>query len=89
MNKIATVGNSLSIYRSEELITAFLDYADVKPNSETAYLKALKPLFRYLIAHGITEPTREDIKAYRQELLETKKETTVNLYMTTARLFFD
>lgn len=89
MNEIATVGNSLSIYRSEELITAFLDYADVKPNSETAYLKALKPLFRYLIAHGITEPTREDIKAYRQELLETKKETTVNLYMTTARLFFD
>lgn len=89
MNGELAVGSSLSIYRSEELIKSFLEYADVKPTSETSYLKALKPLFRYLIAHDITEPTREDIKAYREELLRTKKETTVNLYMTTARLFFE
>jgi len=79
----------LSIYRSSDLIKQFLDYCDVSENSEIAYLKAIKPLFRYLIAHQITEPTREDIKAYRKELLETKKETTVSLYMTTCRLFFE
>lgn len=88
-NQIAATGQELSIYRSSELIEAFLDYADVKPTSEESYLKALKPLFRYLIAHDITAPTREDIKAYRQELLDSKKETTVNMYMTTCRLFFE
>lgn len=88
-NQIAVTGQELSIYRSSELIEAFLDYADVKPTSEESYLKALKPLFRYLIAHDITAPTREDIKAYRQELLDSKKETTVNMYMTTCRLFFE
>ena len=88
-NQIAVTGQELSIYRSAELIKAFLDYADVKPTSENSYLKALKPLFRYLIAHEITAPTREDIKMYRQELLDSKKETTVNMYMTTCRLFFE
>lgn len=88
-NQIEVTGQELSIYRSSELIEAFLDYADVKPTSEESYLKALKPLFRYLIAHDITAPTREDIKAYRQELLDSKKETTVNMYMTTCRLFFE
>ena len=88
-NQIAVTGQELSIYRSSELIEAFLDYADVKPTSEESYLKALKPLFKYLIAHDITAPTREDIKAYRQELLDSKKETTVNMYMTTCRLFFE
>lgn len=88
-NQIEATGQELSIYRSSELIEAFLDYADVKLTSEESYLKALKPLFRYLIAHDITAPTREDIKAYRQELLDSKKETTVNMYMTTCRLFFE
>lgn len=88
-NQIEVTGQELSIYRSSELIEAFLDYADVKPTSEESYLKALKPFFRYLIAHDITAPTREDIKAYRQELLDSKKETTVNMYMTTCRLFFE
>lgn len=88
MNEIISTEQSLSAYRSEDLIKDFLDYSDVKPTSEESYIKNLRPLFRYLARNGITQPTRQDIKAYRAELLETKKETTVSAYMTTARLFF-
>lgn len=88
MNEIINKGQTLATYRSEELIRDFLDYSDVKKTSEESYIKNLRPLFRYLARNNITQPTRQDIKSYREELLETKKETTVSAYMTTCRLFF-
>lgn len=88
MNEITNTGQTLATYRSEDLIRDFLDYSDVKKTSEESYIKNLRPLFRYLARNGITQPTRKDIKDYREELLETKKETTVSAYMTTCRLFF-
>ena len=88
MNEIINRNQTLATYRSEELIRDFLEYSDVKKTSEESYIKNLRPLFRYLAQNGITQPTRADIKAYREMLLETKKETTVSAYMTTCRLFF-
>lgn len=88
MNEIINREQTLATYRSEELIRDFLEYSDVKKTSEESYIKNLRPLFRYLAQNGITQPTRADIKAYREMLLETKKETTVSAYMTTCRLFF-
>lgn len=88
MNEIIRTEQTLSAYRSEDLIRDFLEYSDVKKTSEESYIKNLRPLFRYLARKGITQPTRQDIKAYRDELMESKKETTVSAYMTTCRLFF-
>lgn len=43
---------------------------------------------RWRTAHRITEPTREDIRAYVVEIKETYSPSTVNLYITALRLFF-
>ena len=43
---------------------------------------------RYVKENGITQPTRADIIAYRDELKATLKPATVKAYIVAVRLFF-
>ena len=71
-----------------DLQARFIAYLDAKPRTIEAYSKALKPFFAYLSANGITQPTRENIIAYRDSLKATYKATTVQAYIVPVRLFF-
>jgi len=71
-----------------DLQARFIAYLDAKPRTIEAYSKALKPFFAYLAANGITQPTRENILAYRDSLKAAYKATTVQAYIVPVRLFF-
>lgn len=73
---------------TEELGRQFVDFIDATPQSIATYRASIRRMFDYMATAGITAPTRADILAYRDELKQNYKPTTVSLHMTAARLFF-
>ena len=80
--------NNLIVRKQETLITQFIGNLDVMPKSKQTYRKALKQFMQYIEAEGITEPTRQDILAYKQHLLDHYKAGTVSSYLTAVRALF-
>jgi integrase/recombinase XerC len=73
----------------DDLYKRYIDYLDVKPKTIATYTRALRQLRRYLAVKKIMQPQREDIIAYRGWLkAEGLKPTTVQNYITAAKLFF-
>lgn len=92
MNEI-TVTNRSDIVAQQivgaELFNRFLAYLDAKPKTVQTYTRALRQLFNYFSINGITQPQREDIIAFREELKASgHKPTTVQNYITATKLFF-
>lgn len=74
---------------TEETYLRFVSFLDVKEKSTETYTRNLRQMFRYFAEHGIRNPQREDIISYRESLKERGlKPTTVQGYITSARLFF-
>lgn len=72
-----------------DLFPRFVAFIDAKPKTVETYAKALKQLFAFFSANGISNPTREDIVAFREELKASgHKPTTIQNYITATRLFF-
>ena len=71
------------------LIDKFLAFAQVKTSSVKAYRKGIKNLSNFFNLQGITTPTRETILAYREYLSGKYAPATCNLYLTSAKLFFN
>lgn len=67
----------------------FISYIDVSELTLKAYNDGLKSFFTYMVDNNIKNPTREDIKAYRDELYTTKSSNTVNSYLCSLRVFFN
>lgn len=66
----------------------YIAYIDAKPKTIESYTRALKQWFNYTQEKGITNPTREDVIAYRDYLKIDRKPTTVQNYITALRQFF-
>ena len=62
---------------NEALYQRFISYIDARPMTIETYTKALRQLFKHFSLNGITQPTREDILAYRDHLKEGHKPATV------------
>ncbi len=77
-----------SDFISEALYIKWLAYIDVRPKSADTYRKAARQLINYFQGHGITRPRRDDLIAWRDLLLLDHKASTVQLYLTAAKLFF-
>ena len=92
MGDLIAVNNSEVIQAKElnaELFTRFTAYLDAAPKTIESYTKNLRQLFNYFGMNGITHPQREDVIAFRDELKASgHKPTTVQGYITAARLFF-
>lgn len=71
-----------------ELYARFVADLDAKPRTVQTYTGALRQLKGYFSLKNITRPRREDILAFRDMLRESHKPTTVQSYITAARLFF-
>lgn len=63
-------------------------FADVKPQSVRTYNNAIKQLFKWLKVNEISNPMKEDLIHWRDELKASKSASTVNSYLTAAKLFF-
>ena len=72
-----------------ELFTRFISYLDASPKTVETYTRALRQMFKYFSLNGISQPQREDILAFRDDLKQAGlKPTTVQNYITAAKLFF-
>ena len=56
----------------EELINTFLKSKDLKPTSERSYRTSFAQFQEYLKLSTITQPTEQDIKEYKQYLVDRK-----------------
>lgn len=92
MNGITVMKKSDIVAQSTieaELFNRFLAYLDAKPKTIQTYTRALRQLCNYFSFNGITQPQREDIIAFREELKASgHKPTTIQNYITAAKLFF-
>jgi integrase/recombinase XerD len=92
MNEILNYNSGRLAKREEitqDLFNRFIAYLDTSDKTIETYKTSLKQLFIYLQANGITRPQRADIIAYRDALKESgHKPTTIQNYITAAKLFF-
>lgn len=90
MNEVMAAGaNEIQGAGLDSLYTRFIAYLDTSDKTRQTYTRSLRQMFQYLADNGINRPTREDIVAYRDWLKETgHKPTTVQNYITAAKIFF-
>lgn len=71
------------------LMDRFIGYLDTSKKTVETYRTSLRQFFTYLTGKSISNPQREDILAYKEELKATgHKATTIQNYITAIRLFF-
>ena len=74
---------------SNDLFRSFIDYTDRKPTTLKGYITCIKQFVLWLQENGITEPQREDIKAYRDHLTKSGLATgTQAQYLRAVKHFF-
>ena len=93
MNELTTVQQNTAIAERQtvgaELFNRYIDLLDSSPKTVETYTRALRQLFSYFSLNGITQPTRADILAFRDELKASgHKPTTVQNYITATKIFF-
>ena len=67
----------------------FISYIDVSELTLKSYGDGLKSFINYLTVNNIKNPTREDVREYKNDLYETKSSNTVNSYLCALRVFFN
>ncbi|MBR4628717.1 MAG: tyrosine-type recombinase/integrase [Ruminococcus sp.] len=72
-----------------DLLSRFIAYLDAAPKTVETYTRQLRQLFKFFAENGITQPTRDDLIAYKEALRESgHKPTTIQGYIIAARQFF-
>ncbi len=71
-----------------ELFSRWVLFIEGSEKTVETYTRQVRQFVAYLKAHEITEPTKEDIRAYREELKLTRKPATVQGYIMALRQFF-
>lgn len=72
-----------------DLAEKFLQFAQVSASSIKAYRKGIKNLANFFKLNRVTSPTRENFIEYREYLSDKYAAATCNLYLTSAKLFFN
>ncbi len=84
---------------TEDLYSRFIAYVDASPKTLETYTRAIRQFFKWIALEGISQPTREDVLAYREWLKTAPIEegshkgklrtpATVQNYITALKLFF-
>lgn len=90
-NMVQVVSAAASVVHKEHMQDYFFQwssYLDTTPRTFEAYTNNTKLFLNWLKQKGITQPTREDVRSYRDELAMTCKPTTVNAYLMALKQFF-
>ena len=93
MTKAVAVKATISVEKSavfgENLMERFIKFAGVAEKSAATYITALRQMFRYFRENNIAAPKRENLEDWRDGLIDGgKSASTVQLYLTSAKLFF-
>lgn len=86
MEKLIRIEGELDFKSLKEDFISYIDVSDLTLHS---YSDAIKCFFNYMNDKGITRPTRDDLKAFREELKESKSTNTINSYLSALRVFFN
>lgn len=73
---------------TEAAMNSWISFIDVAPDTRRTYETGVRRLVRFLKDNEITQPTRADLVAYREELRSRYAPATVQGYVSAARLFF-
>ena len=74
---------------NSNLFERFIDYTDRKPTTIKGYVTCIRQFVEWLDCNGITQPKREDIKAYRDHLTSSDLATgTQAQYLRAVKHFF-
>lgn len=74
---------------NQGLFADWIAYIDAKPKTVQTYTRSIRQFWRYLQDKGITAPARQDVIAFKDELLaQGKAAATVRAYMVAVKLFF-
>lgn len=71
-----------------EVYKSYVSFLDASPRTVQTYTTNIRQFFKWLQAHKISTPSRQDVLAYRNELKQRCKPSTVQGYITALRLFF-
>lgn len=72
-----------------ELFEKWIEYiGDRSPKTVETYTRAIRQFLAYLTLTGTRQPTRATVIAYKEELSESHKPTTVQAYIMAVKLFF-
>ena len=72
-----------------DIFSRWVEFLDASPKTVETYTRAIRQFLAFVSMNGITQPTREDVLAFREELKASgHKPTTVQNYITATRLFF-
>lgn len=91
MTDVVTIRTDTGIRQTgidETLFIKWLSYLDASEKTQATYTRAIKQFLIYLQANGISNPTREDIIAYKDKIAADHKPTTTNLYLMALKQFF-
>lgn len=90
MNTVTITSNNLCCTEqiTQDLCKCFIDYIDATEETTRGYLTAIKQFMNYLNVHNISQPTRETVVNYRDELKERCKPGTVQTYIEVLKIFF-
>lgn len=66
----------------------FISYLDVSHETLKTYSEGLKMFLQYLKDKNINNPTRDDLRRFREELKQRLSVNTINSYLTAIRRFF-
>jgi integrase/recombinase XerC len=72
-----------------DLFQRFIEYTDCKDSTIKGYVTCIKAFARWMQAQGVTQPTREDVKAYKEYLAGSEyKAGTQAQYLRAVKHFF-
>ena len=74
---------------NDDLFSRFIDYTDRKETTVKGYITCIRQFARWIEINGITQPTRDDVKAYRDHLASSDLATgTQQQYLRSVKHFF-
>lgn len=88
MSELITTNTGLRTFGTD-LFARFIDYTDVKDTTLKGYLTYIKAFMRWMQHTRIEQPTRDDIKAYKEYLDSSELATSTKAqYLRAVRHFF-
>jgi integrase/recombinase XerC len=92
MTELMTIASAAAVTARptmEAIAARWTAFLEVKPQTAKVYTKAVRLFIAYLNAHGVTDPQREDVIAYRQSLTDAGRAAgTIQIYLIAVKLFF-
>ena len=84
---IATNGGGIALF-DYDLFNRWINFIDATPKTVQTYTRAIKQFVKYLKGRMITQPQREDIISFKNDLKADHKPSTIQNYLAAIKQFF-